>query len=131
MLNEALQQLTRAYQLAEKRAPVNVEYTLYHMGVTKTLILANNWRYCRKQFNETEQSEQLSRLLETFYGMEQEMLKWGNDLELDDREMRDINWFVLQLTKPAVLRQMLLPKDRNMPGRIVTLWRQIRLYGAL
>lgn len=125
MLNEALQQITRASQLAEKRAPVNVEYTLYHMDVTKTLILANNWRYCRTQFNEAEQSAQLSSLLESFYGMVQQMLAWGSDPELDDREMRDINWFVSQLGKPAILRQM-LPKDRKIAGRIMTLWWQIR-----
>ena len=121
MLNEALQQITRANQLAEKRAPVNVEYTLYHMGVTKTLILTNNWRYCRTQYTETEQSEQLSALLRTFCEMEQQMLDWGNDPELDDREMRDISWFVSQLAEP-IIRGKILPKDRKLAGQIMTLW---------
>ena len=125
ILNEALQQITRANQLAEKRAPVNVEYTLYHMDVTKTLILVNNWRYCRTEFNEAEQSEQLSLLLEVFYKTEKQILKWGNDPDLDDREMRDINWFVSQLGEPAILHQM-LPKDRKIAGYIMTLWLQTR-----
>ena len=32
--------------------PLNMEYTLYHMCVTKVLILVNNWRFCEKQFTE-------------------------------------------------------------------------------
>lgn len=123
MLNEAFQQITRANILAEKRAPVNMEYTLYHMGVTKTLILANNWRYCRSMFSEVEQAEQLSSLLKIFYNMEQQMLEWGSDSDLDDREMRDLNWFVSQLVKPSV-RRLMLPEDRKIAGHIMTLWRQ-------
>ena len=123
MLNEALQQVTRASSLAEKRTPVNLEYTLYHMKVTKTLILVNNWRYCRMLFNEVELSEQLSSLLKTFYEMEQQMLKWGCDSELDEREMQDINWFVSQLVESEV-RQYMLPEDRKTAGHIMTLWRQ-------
>lgn len=123
MLNEALQQVTRASSLAEKRTPVNLEYTLYHMKVTKTLILVNNWRYCRMLFNEVELSEQLSSLLKTFYEMEQQMLKWGSDSELDEREMQDINWFVSQLVESEV-RQYMLPEDRKTAGHIMTLWRQ-------
>lgn len=123
MLNEALQQITRASWLAERQAPVNIEYTLYHMGVTKTLILVNNWRYCRMQFDKIEQAEQLSSLIKTFYEMEQQMLIWGDDSELDDREMKDINWFVSQLGDPEVL-QLMLPEDHKIGGRILTLWIQ-------
>lgn len=126
MLNEALQQITRASILAEKRAPINMEYTLYHMGVTKTLILANNWRYCRSMFSEVEQAEQLSSLLKTFYDMEQQMQKWGSDPDLGDREMQDLNWFVSQLVEASVRRQM-LSADRKIAGHIMTLWRQNRL----
>ncbi len=123
MLNEALQQITRARSLAEKRAPVNKEYTLYHMDVTKALILANNWRYCRSEFNEAEQSEQLSLLLKAFYNMEEQMLDWGNDPDLDDQEMRDLNWFVFHMVDPSVL-QCILPGDRSIAGHIMTSWRQ-------
>lgn len=102
MLNEALQQINRAIRLVEKRTPVNMEYTHYHMGVTKTLIFVNNWRYCRTQFSESEQTEQLSSLLKTFYEMEQQMLTWGSDSELDEREMQDISWFISQLVESSV-----------------------------
>lgn len=123
MLNEAIQQVSRASRLAEKRAPVNIEYTLYHMEVTKTLILANNWRYCREQFADAELSEQLSTLIKTFYEMERQMLVWGSDSELDDREMQDLNWFVSHLVDPEVFRLM-SPEDHKTAGRIMTLWRQ-------
>ncbi len=126
MLNEALQQITRARRLAEKRTPDNMEYTLYHMDVTKTLILANNWRYCRSEFSETEQVEQLSLLLKTFSKMEEQMLEWGNDTELDDQEMRDLNWFVSHMVESSVLQYM-LPGDRSIAGHIMTLWLQNRL----
>ena len=74
-------------------------------------------------FNDVEQSEQLSSLLKTFYEMEQQMLKWGSDSELDEREMQDISWFVSQLVESEV-RQHMLPEDRKMAGHIMTLWRQ-------
>lgn len=126
MLNEALQQITRASNIVEKRNPVNMEYTLYHMKVTRTLILVNNWRYCQMQFEEAELSKQLSSLLKTFYEMVQDMLKWGVDSELDDREMEDLNWFVSQLVTTEVLQKM-LPGDRKTAGRILTSWKQKKL----
>lgn len=126
MLNEALQQITRASNIVEKRNPVNMEYTLYHMKVTRTLILVNNWRYCQMQFEEAELSEQLSSLLKTFYEMVQDMLKWGVDSELDDREMEDLNWFVSQLVTTEVLQKM-LPEDRKTAGHILTSWKQKKL----
>ena len=125
MLNEALQQITRAIRIVEKRNPINMEYTLYHMKVTKTLILVNNWRYCQTQFEEAELSEQLSSLLKMFYDMIQDMLRWGDDSELDDREMEDLKWFVSQLATSEV-RQKMLDRDRKMAGHILTLWQQRR-----
>ena len=125
MLNEALQQITRAIRIVEKRNPINMEYTLYHMKVTKTLILVNNWRYCQTQFEEAELSEQLSSLLKMFYDMIQDMLRWGDDSELDDREMEDLKWFVSQLATSEV-RQKMLDRDRKMAGHILTLWPQRR-----
>lgn len=129
MLNEALQQITRASKLAEKRIPINMEYTLYHMKVTKTLILANNWRYCQSVFSEDERAEQLSSLIKTFYDMEQQMLEWGSDPDLDDREMNDLNWFVFRLAEPSVRRQM-LPVDRKIAGHIMTQWHQNKFMKA-
>ena len=126
MLNEEFHQITRASNIVEKRNPVNMEYTLYHMKVTRTLILVNNWRYCQMQFEEAELSEQLSSLLKTFYEMVQDMLKWGVDSELDDREMEDLNWFVSQLVTTEVLQKM-LPEDRKTAGHILTSWKQKKL----
>lgn len=126
MLDEALQQITRASKLAEKRAPDNLEYTLYHMEVTKTLILANNWRFCDTQFSDDERSEQLSTLLKTFYEMECQMEIWGDDSELDYQEMEDLNWFVTHMADSEV-RQLMLPGDRKVAGHIMTLWRQKKL----
>lgn len=121
MLNEALQQITRAIELAKMREPVNFEYTLYHMDVTKVLILVNNWRYCQTQFREDELPEQLSHLLRAFYEMEQRMQTWGEDPDLDAQEMQDINWFVSQLAVSPT-QQQILPEDRDMAGRVMTLW---------
>ena len=125
ILNEALQQVARAKRLAQKRKPVNLEYTLYHMEVTKTLILVNNWRHCRMLFNKVEQSEQLSSLLKTFYDMEQQMLTWGKDLDLDEREIQDFNWFVAQLAESQI-RRCMSPEDRKMAGNVMTKWREIQ-----
>lgn len=126
MLNEALQQITRASRLAEKKAPDNLEYTLYHMGVTKTLILANNWRFCQSQFTNDERLEQLSVLLKTFYEMERQMELWGSDSELDYQEMEDLDWFVSHLVDSKI-RLLMLPDDRKIAGTIMTLWRQRKL----
>lgn len=126
MLDEALQQITRASKLAEKRAPDNLEYTLYHMEVTKTLILANNWRFCDTQFSDDERSEQLSTLLKTFYEMECQMEIWGDDSELDYQEMEDLDWFVTHMVDSKV-HQLMLPGDRKVAGHIMTLWRQKKL----
>ena len=49
-LNRALQQIERARSLAEKVRPLNMEYTLYHMCVTKVLILVNIWQQYRTMF---------------------------------------------------------------------------------
>lgn len=78
------------------------------------------------QFEEAELSEQLSSLLKTFYEMVQDMLKWGVDSELDDREMEDLNWFVSQLVTTEVLQKM-LPEDRKTAGHILTSWKQKKL----
>lgn len=126
MLNEALQQITRASKLAEKRAPDNLEYTLYHMEVTKTLILANNWRFCQSQFSDDELSGQLSTLLKAFYEMECQMELWGDDSDLDHQEMEDLRWFVFHLADSKV-RQLMLPTDRKTAGNIMTLWRNKKL----
>ena len=96
------------------------------MEVTKNLILVNNWRYCRILSNEVEQSEQLSSLLKTFYDMEQQMLTWGKDLELDEREIQDFNWFVAQLTD-SVIHRCMSPEDRKTAGDVMTKWREIQL----
>lgn len=125
LLNKAFQQVTRASVLAKKQAPANMEYSLYHMEVTKNLILVNNWRYCRMVFNNVEQPELLSSLLSAFYEMEQQMLTWGSDSDLDEREMHDFDWFVSQLPNSSILQQT-LPGNRKTVGRIMTLWRQIR-----
>lgn len=125
LLNKAFQQVTRASVLAKKQAPANMEYSLYHMEVTKNLILVNNWRYCRMVFNNVEQSELLSSLLNAFYEMEQQMLTWGSDSDLDEREMHDFDWFVSQLPNSSILQQT-LPGNRKIVGQIMTLWRQIR-----
>ena len=78
------------------------------------------------QFEEAELSEQLSSLLKTFYEMVQDMLKWGVDSELDDREMEDLNWFVSQLVTTEVFQKM-LPEDRKTAGHILTSWKQKKL----
>ena len=78
------------------------------------------------QFEEAELSEQLSSLLKTFYEMVQDMLKWGVDSELDDREMEDLKWFVSQLVTTEVLQKM-LPEDRKTAGHILTSWKQKKL----
>lgn len=78
------------------------------------------------QFEAAELSEQLSSLLKTFYEMVQDMLKWGVDSELDDREMEDLNWFVFQLVTTEVLQKM-LPEDRKTAGHILTSWKQKKL----
>ena len=77
------------------------------------------------QFGEVELSEQLSSLLKIFYEMVQDMLRWGDDSELDDREMEDLNWFICQLTTSEVCQKM-LAGDRKMAGCILTLWQQRR-----
>ena len=124
-LNRALQQIERARSLAEKVRPLNMEYTLYHMCVTKVLILVNNWRFCEKQFTENARYEQLTLLLDTLREVEHQMLSFGSDSELDEQEMEDINWFVGQFVAPEH-RPVLLPKDRKTAEEIVNLWRTIR-----
>ena len=57
--------------------------------------------------------------------MIQDMLRWGDDSELDDREMEDLKWFVSQLATSEV-RQKMLDRDRKMAGHILTLWQQRR-----
>ena len=125
MLNEALQQIERAKRLAEKAKPLNVEYTLYHMGVTKVLILVNNWRFCKGQFTEDARHEQLALLLDTLHEVEQQMQYLGSDSELDEQEMEDIDWFVKLLATPKD-RPVLLPKNRKTAEEIVNLWRTIK-----
>ena len=58
--------------------------------------------------------------------MVQDMLKWGVDSELDDREMEDLKWFVSQLVTTEVLQKM-LPEDRQTAGHILTSWKQKKL----
>lgn len=76
-------------------------------------------------FNKVEQSEQLSSLLKTFYDMEQQMLTWGKDLDLDEREIQDFNWFVAQLAESQI-RRCMSPEDRKMAGNVMTKWREIQ-----
>ena len=124
-LNQALQQIERARDLARKARPLNVEYTLYHMDVTKVLVLVNNWRFCKGQFTDDARYEQLTLLLDTLHEVEQQMLSFGNDSDLDEQEMEDINWFVELLATPKH-RPVLLPKDRKTAEEIVNLWRMVR-----
>ena len=121
MLNEASQQISRAYQLTEKKRPFNMEYTLYHMDVTKTLILTNSWRYCRAQLQESAQSELLTSLLTSFYQMQQQMDCWGDDddSEIDDRELQDIEWFISELASGDT-KKFLSAGNRKIAGQIVT-----------
>ena len=121
MLKEASQQISRAYQLTEKKRPFNMEYTLYHMDVTKTLILTNSWRYCRAQLQESAQSELLTSLLTSFYQMQQQMDCWGDDddSEIDDRELQDIEWFISELASGDT-KKFLSAGNRKIAGQIVT-----------
>lgn len=126
VLNEALQQIARAYDLATQSNAFNVEYTLYHMDVTRTLIMVNNWRYCRTISTREGQSELLSQLLASFYKLEQNIKSGDKDTELDDQEMKDIQWFVNELGS-GKMNKLMSHADKRIAGKVLTLAIQKRI----
>lgn len=97
-LNSALHQIDRAMQLAEKSAANNIKFSIFHMKVTKTIILVNDikiYNVFSKQWK-----EKLNRVLKEYY----DMLYYGttlsqniNSKDFDQREISDLRWFVNQL----------------------------------
>lgn len=133
LLDPALQQITRAYDLAEKRSSKNIRYTLYHMQVTKALILVNYWRYCRELIAVDEVNTQLSKVLQALYQMEIEMGScFSDDFEdrLREQEMRDIEWFIKDLGAGET-RSLISPSDKTLVSTIITLaFENQHIFGA-
>ncbi|MCI2105385.1 MAG: SIR2 family protein [Intestinimonas sp.] len=129
LLDAAFQQINRAYELAEQRQSKNIRFTLYHMQVTKTLVLVNHWRYCDSLLTPEGKNAQLSIVLRALYQMELEMntcLTDDPDDKMDKQEMRDIMWFITDLGGGET-NQFLLPVNRALAGEVITLAKKLKL----
>lgn len=129
LLNAALQQVSRAYKLAEQSHSQNVRFTLYHMQVTKTLVLVNHWRYCNTLLTPERKSTQLSIVLKSLYQLEVEMSSCSSDDpddNINEQEMRDIIWFISDLGG-GVTNQFILPNDRDLAGKVITLAQKLQI----
>lgn len=94
-LNDALQQISRAYELAELSSKTNVEYSLFHMQVTKVLILINIWKNQCKYA--PENIESFCKLVLN-YNLMLNNIRYMDDQvyeqDFDRREIKDIRWFI-------------------------------------
>ena len=89
-LNEALQELDRAVQLAQDGNARNSEFTLFHMQVTKVLILVNELK-CYKMFKHSLPN--IDNLLDEYRKM---LDDFGYNIvneDFDEQEIKDLRWF--------------------------------------
>lgn len=127
LLREAYQQVSRAYQLAEDHPNENTCYTLYHMQVTKVLVLVNFWRQCQQSIPAQEKGREMGKLLHEMCTLEQNLTDMNDDDEegqLEDTDKQDIQWFFGALAA-GKLRQFLLAEDAALAGQVITLARQV------
>lgn len=118
-LNAALQQINRAIELANDSNALNVEHTLFHMKVTKVLILINEWRYCNLP---NDDFSKLSDLIKEYKYMISDYICYSDDIydrELDEQEVKDVRWFVTDLMKNENVKNNLNSADRRLINEIV------------
>lgn len=130
-LNTALQQITRAYDLAVSAQSRNSSFTLYHMQVTKALILINYWRYCTKSVGFDVKTELLSRVIASVSQMMTAMTIYpfeDPDEGIRREDMRDLQWFILDLSAGKT-RTFLSNSDRQLASDIVTQSTRRHLWG--
>lgn len=98
-LNQAYQNITRAYQLAKESKSNNIDYTLFHMNVTKVLILINEWRYCKNLIEVYEKKEKYKDLVDSFNIVidDLKIISYNNKKNLDKEEKNDLKWFSTQI----------------------------------
>lgn len=123
LLEQAGYLINRASQIARQFRPANLEFTLFHMDITRALIMANNWRYCRG-FMEGEKSEYLSKVIAHFFAVtsSEEFTSGPTDDDMNRREMEDFKWFVTDLMA-GESSKLIYPRDRLMAQRIINLTR--------
>jgi len=122
LLSAAFQQINRAYELANQSQSQNIRFTLYHMQVTKTLVLINHWRNFNLYLSPENKGAQLSKVLQAFHRMEEEMntcLTDDSDDKLNEQEMQDIRWFIDDLGAGET-KQFILPIDLRLAGEVTT-----------
>ena len=118
-LDAALQQINRAIQLAMNSQAQNVQHSIFHMKVTKVLILVNEWRYCSYSICDTEK---LSNLMSEYIDMLYNYKYDNNDIydrELDDQELKDVRWFITDLMSNNELKSALNPNDNRLANKII------------
>ena len=98
LLEQAGILIKRAQQAANRARPGNLEYTIFHMDMTRALIMTNNWRYCRSQLDDDAKGEYLSKLIVQFFELvSSDGFSQDSNDELDRREMEDFKWLVTYL----------------------------------
>lgn len=118
-LNAALQQINRAIELANNSNALNVEHTLFHMKVTKVLILINEWRYCNLP---KDDFSKLPELIKEYKYMIDEYIYYSDDIydrELDEQEVKDVRWFITGLIKNVDVKNKLNKADKKLVNEIV------------
>lgn len=118
-LNAALQQINRAIELASTSNAKNIQHTVFHMKVTKVLILVNEWRYCTSTIDDTSK---ITQLLIEYKNMLDDYTYYSNDIydrEFDDQELKDVRWFVTDLLSNIELKKQLNASDKKLVNDII------------
>lgn len=118
-LNAALQQINRAIELANNSKALNIEHTLFHMKVTKVLILINEWRYCNLP---KDDYSKLPDLIKEYKYMINDYVCYNDDIydrELDEQEVKDVRWFITNLIKNVDVKNKLNAADKKLVNEIV------------
>ena len=118
-LSAALQQINRAFELASNSSALNIEHTLFHMKVTKVLILINEWRYCNQPIGDFSK---LSDLIKEYKHMIDDYKYYSDDIydrELDKQEVKDVRWFIIDLLKNVDVKERLNSADKKLVNEIV------------
>jgi hypothetical protein len=126
LLNDASQQLARAQDLAiEKNAP-NVEYTLYHMKVTRLLILINIVKYCLNNLSYSYNNE-YEEIISTIFDVLTESAQYSDENEFDRKEVEDVKWAYQQLGKSEI-KNHLSPNSRRQLNEIITMNTNVKMF---
>ena len=122
VLEQAKQFIERALGLAEESGGIHKEFTVAHMCVTKSLIMAN---YLRMFYSDDDvPPEELKRAIDSFFEVHVERREYLDDYFSSGKiDNEDSRWFMSQLVMPKESWRSIIRSDERCHQKVLQILR--------